>query len=71
MEHVLQNVCPNCGGGFVNRPFRPSKNWKGDNYLGKDPASTTKMMTAYLVTLLAQKDPKVLEEIQGALQGRV
>jgi len=41
VEHVLQNVCPNCGGGFVNRPFRPSKNWKGDNYLGKDPASTT------------------------------
>jgi len=29
----------------------------------RDPASTTKMMTAYLVTLLAQQDPKVLEEI--------
>ena len=40
VDHVLQNVCPNCGGGFVNRPFRPSNNWKGDNYLGKDPAST-------------------------------
>jgi hypothetical protein len=24
----------------VPRPIRPSKNWKGDNYLGKDPAST-------------------------------
>jgi hypothetical protein len=35
----LGNVCPNCGGGFVPRPIRPSKNWKGDNYLGKDPAS--------------------------------
>lgn len=23
------------------RPVRPKKNWKGDNYLGKDPASTT------------------------------
>ena len=22
------------------RPVRPSRNWKGDNYLGKDPAST-------------------------------
>lgn len=21
---VLENVCPNCGGGFVNRPLRPS-----------------------------------------------
>lgn len=29
----------------------------------RDPASTTKMMTAYLVTLLAQQDPKVLEEV--------
>jgi hypothetical protein len=40
VENVLQNVCPNCGGGFVARPFRPSRNWKGDNFLGKDPAST-------------------------------
>jgi D-alanyl-D-alanine carboxypeptidase (penicillin-binding protein 5/6) len=29
----------------------------------REPASTTKMMTAYLVTLLAEKDPKVLDEI--------
>ena len=40
VEHVIQNVCPNCGGGFAPRPIRPAKNWKGDNYLGKDPAST-------------------------------
>ena len=40
VEHVLDNVCPNCGGGFVPRPVRPSKNWKNDNWLGKDPAST-------------------------------
>lgn len=38
---VLGNVCPNCGGGFVPRPIRPARNWKGDNYLGKYPASTT------------------------------
>ena len=37
---ILGNVCPNCGGGFVSRPVRPSRNWKGDNYLGKDPPST-------------------------------
>lgn len=40
VEQVLANVCPNCGGGFVPRPIRPSKNWKGDNFLGKDPGST-------------------------------
>jgi hypothetical protein len=40
VDTILGNVCPNCGGGFVARPIRPSKNWKGDNCLGKDPAST-------------------------------
>jgi len=40
LETVLENVCPNCGGGFVPRPVRPATNWKGDNFLGKDPAST-------------------------------
>ena len=39
VEEVLGNVCPNCGGGFVPRPVRPSTNWKGDNFLGKYPAS--------------------------------
>jgi hypothetical protein len=40
VDDVLHNVCPNCGGGFVPRPVRPAANRKGDNYLGKDPAST-------------------------------
>jgi hypothetical protein len=40
VNRVLDNVCPNCGGGFEPRPIRPANNWRGDNYLGKDPAST-------------------------------
>ena len=40
VEFVLSDVCPNCGGGFTPRPIRPARNWKGDNYLAKDPAST-------------------------------
>jgi|SRR5689334_3332530 uncharacterized protein len=40
VEQVLGDVCPNCGGGFVARPIRPSRNWKGDNYLGVYPPST-------------------------------
>jgi hypothetical protein len=40
VEEILHNVCPNCGGGFTARPIRPARNWKGDNYLGKYPAST-------------------------------
>src|SRR5450759_1269565 len=37
----LDNVCPNCGGGFCPRPTRPAANWAGDNYLAVYPASTT------------------------------
>lgn len=40
VERVLFNVCPNCGGGFVPRPIRPARNWKGNNFLGADPASS-------------------------------
>ena len=40
VDGVLGNVCPNCGGGFTPRPIRPTRNWKDDNYLGKDPASS-------------------------------
>ena len=40
VETVLHDVCPNCGGGFTPRPIRPAQNWKGDNFLGKDSAST-------------------------------
>ena len=40
VSNVLGNVCPNCGGGFVPRPIRPVRNWRGDNYLGAFPAST-------------------------------
>jgi hypothetical protein len=39
-EGVLGNVCPNCGGGFVPRPIRPANDWRGGNFLGRDPAGT-------------------------------
>ena len=39
VDHILHNVCPNCGGGFSPRPVRPLNNWKDDNYLGKYPPS--------------------------------
>lgn len=39
VDSLLENVCPNCGGGFVPRPIRPESNLKNDNYLGKYPAT--------------------------------
>lgn len=41
VQQVLDNVCPNCGGGFCARPIRPAVDRRGGNYLGADPASTT------------------------------
>jgi hypothetical protein len=41
VDAVLANVCPNCGGGFTPRPVRPARDWKGGNFLGRYPASTT------------------------------
>ena len=40
-DNKLGNVCPNCGGGFVPRPIRPARQWKGSAWLGERPASTT------------------------------
>ena len=40
VTEILNDVCPNCGGGFVSRPVRPARNWKGENYLGRYPART-------------------------------
>ena len=42
VEGVLQNVCPNCGGGFTPRPVRPARNWRGDNVLGIYPATSVR-----------------------------
>jgi len=39
-DEILQNVCPNCGGGFAPRPVRPARNWKGGNCLSEKPASS-------------------------------
>lgn len=40
VDGVLENVCPNCGGGFAARPIRPRRDWRGGNNLGNHPAST-------------------------------
>ena len=31
---------PTAAAASSPRPVRPARNWKGDNYLGKDPAGT-------------------------------
>ena len=41
VENVLRNVCPNCGGGFTERPVPPTSNWVGKTSLATYPASAT------------------------------
>jgi uncharacterized protein len=41
VDAVLGKVCPNCGGGFVPRPVRPTKAWRPGTSLRDHPASLT------------------------------
>jgi len=47
VETVLENVCPNCGGGFVARPIRPTTARRSGVSLQYQPASTTRFHTKY------------------------
>ena len=47
VEQVLQNVCPNCGGGFVPRPIRPATERRDGIGLGSQPASQRRVNTRY------------------------
>src|ERR1700722_10440712 len=39
VETKLQNVCPNCGGGFAPRPIRPAREWRPGLSVAKQPPS--------------------------------
>jgi len=43
VDNHLHNVCPNCGGGFVPRPIRPSHPWRPRTSLDFDPAVTKRL----------------------------
>lgn len=47
VEDVLSNVCPNCGGGFAQRPIRPAKAWRKGTGLQNHPASTKRVHAKY------------------------
>ena len=37
VDGILENVCPNCGGGFVPRPIRPVQAWREGVTLSANP----------------------------------
>jgi hypothetical protein len=47
VEQPLRNVCPNCGGGFVPRPVRPSVARRPGVSLEHQPASSVRVHTKY------------------------
>jgi hypothetical protein len=42
VRDTLYNVCPNCGGGFVPRPIRPTRAHRDGTGLQHHPASTVR-----------------------------
>jgi uncharacterized protein len=47
VERELQDVCPNCGGGFEPRPIRPRRAWRDGAGLAHDPPSPNRRHTPY------------------------
>ena len=45
VERVLENVCPNCGGGLAPRPIRPQEPRRPGTGLPHPPASTRRILT--------------------------
>jgi hypothetical protein len=62
VRDVLEDACPNCGGGFVPRPVRPVHDWRGGNTLGGYPAGTR--------VVHRPVDPEAQRELLAALAGR-
>ena len=49
VETKLENVCPNCGGGFAPRPIRPAKPWRAGVCAEAQPASDKRVHLKYSV----------------------
>lgn len=44
---ILENVCPNCGGGFTPRPIRPKLDRRKGTSIQHQPASLKRVYTKY------------------------
>jgi len=47
VDNLLENVCPNCGGGFAPRPVRPTTARRPGIGLKFQPASNQRVHTSY------------------------
>ena len=67
VANILENVCPNCGGGFCPRPVRPETDWKNGDHLGAHPA-TTKIRHRPVNATLHKQFSKSIKSIPPALR---
>ena len=58
VDDVLHNVCPNCAGGFVPRPIRPTLARRAGVSLAHHPASTTRRGLKYDLEDIAAQTAK-------------
>ena len=49
VDEILENVCPNCGGGFTIRPIRPTTARRKGVSLNHQPASEKRVNTKYSI----------------------
>ncbi len=54
VESLLENVCPNCGGGLCPRPIRPKTDRRAGVSLMHQPASQFRVNTKYTVEEIRQ-----------------
>jgi hypothetical protein len=59
VETKLQNVCPNCGGGFVPRPIRPAREWRPGLTVAKRPPSAKRVHLSYSVDDIAAHSGRI------------
>jgi hypothetical protein len=49
VNDILENVCPNCGGGFVPRPIRPKVARRAGLSISHQTASVERVHTKYSI----------------------
>lgn len=54
VDNRLQNVCPNCGGGFERRPIRPATEWREGLSRAKRPPSAKRVHMRCSLDALAE-----------------
>jgi hypothetical protein len=55
----LENVCPNCGGGFVPRPIRPATEWRPGLSVAKRPPSGKRVHLSYSYADIAANTARI------------